>query len=216
MRARRLAHCRGCQKDTAQTFIGIERGEKNTEFWRCVDCDLTLITYADVNDAEGLAIHLSETFLAATSPVNYDDVRSLEREDVLAQARAEMWAAYLAWDPGRAVRFRAFAVFRVNARLISWVRHERGFRRDGAAANGRPGPGKLHATAVSLDAPLLEADDGGDDLRVSGLEAVVGSGYGDLAEDRNPDLGRALVRRDRDVVREEQSMGLGPPSRAAG
>lgn len=215
MKARRFAYCRGCSTETAQAYVGVERGPnaKTTEFWECVACQQVLISYADVTDAEGLAIHLSSAFLKKTSPSNYDDVRSLERDDVLAQARAEMWVAYLAWDPARGVRFRAFAVFRVNARLISWLRQERGFRRDG----GKAGPGKLHADALSLDATTTDQDEDGQRSSLgSGLESALGQGDGDPATDRSPDLARALARRDSGVVEQERSMGIGPEEGAEG
>lgn len=220
MRARRVHHCRECGRETPQEYAGCERGDRETEFYRCVPCGLLLVTYADVLDAEGFAITIAARWISKQGTFVYEDVRSIEAEEVVAQARVELWAAYLAWSPTRGVRFRAYASTRVPQRLTDWIRQQNG--RTTSWRDGAERPAKAHARAVSLDAPVRPGERRGAGAAPGGgavdhpefvgdrLDATLGSGARDPAESRSPDLARVLERRGRGIAREERALGLCP------
>lgn len=136
-------------------------------------CGTFAIAYADVFDAEALV----EAF-AWTGGFPFP---AAEQDDILSDCRETLWKAYRAWDPTRAVRFRAYAWTMLRNRAIDRLRRQRGRVIDGVH---RP----RGLDVESLDA-LLDGD-GGDDL----VGSRIGSWAGDPADDRSPDLARALAR----------------------
>ena len=209
MRSRRLAYCRGCEKETAQKWVGAENGNRpQTLYFACEDCGLVLITYADLLDAEGLCISVLDRYVRTNGLRDYGDVRSVDRDEAVGELRVALWKAYTEWDPARCLRFRAYASQILSQRLIDFFR-----RRPSAGGGDDP---RLAAVTDSLDALVgSRSDDDGDPVG-----SLVGSSEGDPSQGRTPDLARALSARGRRADRSEPSgdrtRGARPTTRPGG
>lgn len=197
MQAKRLAFCRRCNGEAAQTFLEIER--PGVELWRCC-CGSVLMSLADIPDADGFATAIAERWLRAEEIVTGE----IDRDEVYAEARAALWLAFLKWDPARGLRFRSYASWKVGNLLTDWIRSQRG-RTYGDDHRGL----KPHASAVSLD------DDRDDDRGASRLDGLVAEVEGDAALCSSADLARALELRGRGRAREKRSLGGAAYARAS-
>lgn len=210
MKARRVWYCRRCTTETAQQYVGSERGPRDIDHFKCTACGLILLAYADVGDAEGFAEAAADAFVRRLGVTEYGDTRSVDREEIESEARALLWAAYLKWDPSRNVRFRSHAAWYIDARLVSWLRRDRGGRRDFTRQDGTTVPVKAHIAAVSLDAPARQDDPGidGGATRLDRLESALGQGRGDNAANSGSAFDGVLSRRGRGVREAERALGL--------
>lgn len=194
MNARRLAYCRPCGAETPQAYVGSEHGTpRDVTYWRCTVCGHSLITYADVIDAQGFSAVMAQRWLKG-APSDVD------REEVLAVAETVLWAAYLTWRPDSGVRFRAYATSLIPQRLTDWLRSDRGW-----SHNWRTGealPGKAHVRSVSVD------DDERGRAHSHRLDGVIAGSGGRHPEDRSAVLLGVLARRDSDVLRAERELGI--------
>ena len=204
MRARRIAFCRKCSTDTPQSYISTE--QENVETWRCKVCRSTLVSLGDVPDADGFASSIAETWLRRQA---IPTAGFVDREEVHAEARAALWAAFTKWDPLRGLPFRSYAAWKTASLLTDWIREQRG-RTYGDDRSGL----KPHADALSYDAPIDPGENTGDSF-ISRLEDAYAEGAGDPARDRSPDLARALSRRGRGDARHERVVGVPTDARVA-
>lgn len=205
MRAKRLAFCRRCSGETAQTFLYIER--PGVEMWRCV-CGASLMNLGDIPDADGFAIAAAEKWIRTEAIV----IGEIDRDEVYAEARCSLWVAWGKYDPTRGLRFRSYASWKVGNLLTDWLRNQRG-RTYGDDHRGL----KPHANAISYDTPA-DAPEGshvGVDRGAHRLDIAFPSGAGDPALDRSPDLARALELGNRGRPREVGGMGGAAYARAS-
>lgn len=205
LNASRFHFCRGCDRESQQRYLYSENGTNRTvEHWRCARCGLEFLSYADLLDAEGMCLHVLSRYLRSSSTQEYGDVRSLDREEALAELRALLHELYVRkWRPADTPRFRSYATFKLPRAFIDHLRHE-------GERNGVP---KAHTHALSLDGPagmFHEDDDSGFASRVPGRS--LGESLDTSSSDREAgslaDFRRALARRGRDVAREERALGL--------
>lgn len=197
MKARRLAFCRRCNRESAQAYLSTER--PGVEIWRC-QCSAVLMSLGDISDADGFAAAIADTWIRRSAIVPSE----VDREEVYAEARAGLWACFLKWDPDRGVPLRSYASWKTSSLLTDWIRAQRG-RTYGDDHSGL----KPHADALSLDTPDLS------DSGSSRLDSLVSASARDPATDRSTNLSRALERRGGDEPREERGVGSPAYARAS-
>jgi hypothetical protein len=160
---------------------------------------------ADVTDAENLA----KAVLDRQLRLRGSHLRADEYDDALALCRAELVDLYSAWDPGRGVRFTAYATGLLRLRVNNWWRQELGHKTP-----------KAHFGALSLDAERVDASEQADEWGPSTeLEAALTERQGDPEVDRGADLYWALAKGGRILVSGTSTGDLGRrrrPARAPG
>lgn len=200
MRARRLAFCRRCNRDTPQAYLTTD--QPSVELWRC-ECGATLMSIADIPDADGFAIAVADKWIRRNAIV----VGVVEREEVHGEARMSLWVSFTKWEPSRGLSFRSYASWKTGALLTDWIREQRG-RTYGDDRSGL----KAHSDAISLDIPF---DSDSEDPGATRLDGLVSASAGNAATVRSPDLTRALTRRGRGGSRGKPAVGVPPYARAS-
>ena len=215
-RQTRRDYCRGCAERTLHPWFGwaTDDGRENTirprAYYRtCAQCGLRVMVLADVTDAEGIARYVLDEHLrplggsakatdAPTGPPPTDWDGALQ---FLLETAWQLYSEK--WNPAVGVNFHGYALTIMRQRLPRWCDLDRGEPNSG---KGRVYP-KAHAPSVSTsyDAIVEGADfDGGDRAvgrsthDLGGLEPTYAGRAGDFADDRSPDLARALTPRRRD------------------
>jgi hypothetical protein len=132
------------------------------------------LTIGTIPDLEGLArATLCGYVKKSGCHLDNDDF-----DDLLAFLVAKGWERAVAWDRERNPSQRSYVAWKLRCDLIDEIRRR----------NGRAGE-KLALRAGSLERARDDEDP---------LGGALAEGTGDPALDRSPDLGRLLVRRDRD------------------
>lgn len=215
------SHCRACGRPTRHLFAGWATGDahENTirprAYYRtCEDCGLLVLVLADVDDTEGLARFVLDERLrvlggAATATQPPIGPPPTDWDAALNYLFEIAWLRYSRlWDPGYNVRFRAYAIGAMRHKLNSWLEDESG--EASGRSKGRAHP-KAHAASVSVSYDVLL--DGIHDFRGDGhgdgiahvhplggrtddqhrLDTPDSGRARDVADDRSPDLARALA-----------------------
>ena len=147
----------------------------------------------DVRDVEGLA-------LKAINDGQRVELRPHQRDDLCAYLIGEIWALSLRFDPARG-SFAAFAYHTARLRKIDWLRKEHGRTR-----------WQFAGRTYERERPLLVSLDGPDRHQ---LDDALATGGGDPASDSDQDLGGVVGARDSARARDDETLGLRPPRRAA-
>lgn len=216
----RTYSCGSCGgAETRQRLVAQTNGSHpRADHYLCGACGKEVLSLANVPDALALCASVVQT--GRRGLTDYGDVRSGEREELIAELRLALWNAWLRWDPARSPSFLAFATVKLRQAAINWDRERRGSADgEGGSRRGRHKRKPL-ADAVSLDAPAQSGGDDGDATRVDRVRAPLGT----VALDDRPhslaDLRRTLARRSGEVAREDALVGreaaAGAPPRDRG
>ena len=210
--------CRPERQTTAFYWSGAENHTApRVDYWTCSTrtCGHLRMQMADVTDAEGFARTTVSKLIRTTSTVDYGDVRSIDVDDLISEARELLWQLYLGWDPSQIASFTSYASFYLPKRLVRWWR--RTYGKDGNKPLGR---------ALSLDTPVRGDDghefDGGDvwsDSAQNGsggsLRGVVAAGSGDAGAGSDAVLRELVIRVHRRTLGVEAGNGGQPPEGTA-
>jgi hypothetical protein len=177
-----------CRTEGGETTFRFSGSENHTvprvDYWRCVPCGHERMQMADLPDAMGLVFSTVSKVLRQNGSASYGDVRSIDRDDLVDEARELLWGLYLRWSPERSPRFTPYAVHYLPLRLVRWWRRNLGTNGD-----------KPLGHAVSIDAASSSDGPGG------GAGVAVGSWCGDPADGDGLVVRQLVARVDRRKAR---------------
>jgi hypothetical protein len=205
--ARRVAFCTACRRDSQQQLTATTpvtgTVKPDAENWRCL-CGREMLTLADVTDALRLCEHVlwehRERRLGPKGAHLAVQDGGLDYQDALLHLHAEVWAAYLRWNPAQA-RFLPYATTMLRYGFGQWLR--RNYRDD------RNGTVRTQAASIPLSAFERE-------LGADALERTLGSGAVDADPDSLARLRRELDRRRGALARLDDEASERAAARPAG